>query len=107
MDPLTRPVDFGDASEAENTRRPHAVSCASHFVATRAAAQHERDPVFKLEVPTSCPDVPQEVLMPRNTWSDKAAYDTQAKKLAGMFIENFKRFEKTAKPEVKAAGPKG
>jgi len=66
----------------------------------------ERDPVFNLDVPTSCPDVPAEVLMPKNTWSDKSAYDAQAKKLATMFTENFKRFEATAKAEVKAAGPK-
>jgi phosphoenolpyruvate carboxykinase (ATP) len=68
--------------------------------------KYERDPVFNLDVPTSCPGVPAEVLMPKNTWSDKAAYDAQARKLAAMFAENFKRFEATAKPEVKAAGPK-
>ena len=68
--------------------------------------KYERDPMFNLDVPTSCPDVPAEVLNPRNTWSDKAAYDAQAKKLAAMFAENFKRFEATAKPEVKAAGPR-
>ncbi len=68
--------------------------------------KYERDPVFNLDVPSSCPGVPAEVLMPKNTWSDKAAYDAQAKKLALMFVENFKRFEATAKPEVKAAGPK-
>jgi phosphoenolpyruvate carboxykinase (ATP) len=68
--------------------------------------KYERDPVFNLDVPTSCPDVPADVLMPKNTWSDKAAYDAQAKKLATMFTENFKRFEATAKAEVKAAGPK-
>ncbi|TAK18855.1 MAG: phosphoenolpyruvate carboxykinase [Acidobacteria bacterium] len=67
---------------------------------------YERDPIFNLDVPTSCPGVPADVLMPKNTWKDKAAYDAQARKLAAMFIENFKRFEATAKPEVKAAGPK-
>jgi phosphoenolpyruvate carboxykinase (ATP) len=66
----------------------------------------ERDPVFNIDVPLSCPGVPAEVLQPKNTWADKAAFDAQAKKLAGMFTENFKRFEATAKPEVKAAGPK-
>jgi phosphoenolpyruvate carboxykinase (ATP) len=67
---------------------------------------YEVDPVFNLEVPTSCPDVPTEVLRPRNTWVDGAAYDAQAKKLAAMFAENFKTFEATATPDVKAAGPK-
>lgn len=67
---------------------------------------YELDPVFNLEVPTSCPDVPAEVLKPRNTWADAAAYDAQAAKLASMFKENFKRFEATASAAVKAAGPK-
>ncbi|CAN5853690.1 phosphoenolpyruvate carboxykinase (ATP) [soil metagenome] len=65
------------------------------------------DPVFNLEVPQSVPGVPPEVLNPRNTWPDSAAYDAQARKLAAMFIDNFKTFETEASPEVKAAGPKG
>jgi phosphoenolpyruvate carboxykinase (ATP) len=67
----------------------------------------ERDPVFNLEVPKSCAGVPDEVLSPRNTWADKAGYDAQARKLAAMFAENFKRFEAGVSPEVRAAGPKG
>jgi phosphoenolpyruvate carboxykinase (ATP) len=67
---------------------------------------YERDPIFNLEVPTTCPGVPAEVLKPRNTWKDQAAYEVQAKKLAQMFAENFKAFEATAAAEVKAAGPK-
>ena len=69
--------------------------------------KYETDPIFNLDVPKSCPNVPADVLMPRNTWKDPAAYDAQAKKLAQMFVENFKTFEATAAPEVKAAGPKG
>ena len=67
---------------------------------------YETDPIFNLDVPTTCPGVPDEVLKPRNTWKDAAAYDAQAKKLAAMFVENFKTFEASASPTVKAAGPK-
>ena len=68
-------------------------------------AGFQRDKVFNLDIPTSCPDVPAEVLNPRNTWSDHAAYDAQAFKLARMFAENFKTFEPTVDARVRAAGP--
>lgn len=68
--------------------------------------QYERDPIFNLDVPTSCPDVPADVLKPRNTWADPAAYDAQADRLAKMFAENFKTFEATVGAEVKGAGPR-
>jgi phosphoenolpyruvate carboxykinase (ATP) len=69
--------------------------------------KYETDPIFNLDVPTSCPKVPADVLSPRNTWKDPAAYDAQAKKLAQMFADNFKTFEATAAADVQAAGPKG
>src|SRR5437867_2822685 len=68
--------------------------------------RYERDSVFNLDIPVSCPDVPSEVLQPRNTWSDGAAYDAQAAKLARMFAENFKVFEADVSREVIAAGPR-
>jgi phosphoenolpyruvate carboxykinase (ATP) len=64
------------------------------------------DPVFGVQVPVTCPEVPTEVLVPRNTWADKAAYDAQAKKVAGLFRENFKKYESQASAEVRAAGPR-
>jgi phosphoenolpyruvate carboxykinase (ATP) len=51
-----------------------------------------RDPIFELMVPTSCPDVPAEVLQPRETWADKDAYDRQAAKLKRMFEENYQAY---------------
>jgi len=49
----------------------------------------EMHPVLNLAMPTSCPGVPSEILNPRNTWEDKAAYDAAAEKLRGMFQKNF------------------
>jgi phosphoenolpyruvate carboxykinase (ATP) len=67
--------------------------------------KYERDPVFGLQVPTTCPGVPDEVLQPRQTWQDKEAYDQQAKKLATMFINNFKQFADQVLDSIQAAGP--
>jgi phosphoenolpyruvate carboxykinase (ATP) len=70
------------------------------------AVGYQRHPVFNIEMPTSCPGVPAAVLDPRGTWSDKAAYDTQAAKLAAMFVENFTTFAGDVDAAVVAAGPK-
>jgi ATP-dependent phosphoenolpyruvate carboxykinase len=64
------------------------------------------DPVFGVMVPETVPEVPPEVLIPRNTWKDPAAYDAQAAKLAGMFSKNFERFRNTVTPEISQAGPR-
>ena len=65
----------------------------------------ETHPVFNLDMPKTCPGVPDSVLNPRNTWPDAAKYDEQAKKLAQMFVENFKTFENDVPAPVKQAGP--
>ena len=67
---------------------------------------YQKHAIFNLDVPTTCPGVPDSVLDPRGTWPDSGAYDQQARKLAGMFVENFKTFEKDVAPSVKEAGPK-
>lgn len=70
-----------------------------------AKAKYTPDPVFGLPLPDAVPGVPAEVLNPRNTWKDGAAYDAQAKKLAKLFRENDAKFEM---PEaVRTAGPRG
>ncbi len=65
-----------------------------------------RDTRFNVDVPVECPDVPADVLNPRSTWSDPAAYDAQAAKLARMFVDNFAAFESDVSPEVRAAAPR-
>jgi phosphoenolpyruvate carboxykinase (ATP) len=57
---------------------------------------YRTDPVFGLSVPTACPDVPAEILNPRETWADNTAYDAQARKLAGMWKEQFNRISREA-----------
>ena len=67
---------------------------------------YRKDPTFNVDVPASCPGVPDAVLDPRSTWPNPQAYDEHAKKLARMFVENFKAFERDVAPSVKEAGPK-
>jgi phosphoenolpyruvate carboxykinase (ATP) len=66
---------------------------------------YEKDPIFGLNVPQACPDVPPEILNPRNTWKDKDAYDEKARELAVLFHENFKQFAKAVPDKVRDAGP--
>jgi phosphoenolpyruvate carboxykinase (ATP) len=96
------PYGVGSRMKIAHTRAMIAAALSGAL----ASVPVQRDPIFNLDVPTSCPGVASDVLNPRNTWADKSAYDQMAKKLATMFVENFKTFEATASPAVKAAGPK-
>ncbi len=68
-------------------------------------AEFVTDPVFGVEVPTSVEGVPSEILIPANTWEDKAAFQEKVKTLANSFIANFKKYT-TASADIVAAGPK-
>jgi phosphoenolpyruvate carboxykinase (ATP) len=57
-------------------------------------------------MPSTCPNIPDEMLSPRNTWADKTAYDKTANILAEKFVNNFKKFEEQANEEIMAASPK-
>ncbi|KAM0789730.1 Protein kinase C-like 1 [Microbotryomycetes sp. NB124-2] len=72
-----------------------------------AQAEYTTSPLFNLSIPKSVPgsDVPAELLDPRASWSDAAAFDAQNEKLAQMFATAFQRYEKEVAPEVAAAGP--
>ena len=64
------------------------------------------DPVFGFDIVTKCPEVPDQMLQPRESWANKEAYDQAAKKLAALFLENFKTYEGGVSAEVLAAAPK-
>ena len=62
-------------------------------------------PIFKLAMPVECENVPTEVLNPKNTWKNKAAYDEKAKHLAKQFHDNFKTFEEGSNQEILDGAP--
>jgi phosphoenolpyruvate carboxykinase (ATP) len=84
----------------------HTRAMVNAAIENRIPKDFEEEPFFGLLIPKSVPGVPSEVLNPRNVWPDKAAYDAQAKKLATLFFENFKRFEAQASDAVKAVAIK-
>lgn len=63
-------------------------------------------PIFDLAIPTVCEGVPAEILNPRGTWADKAAYDETANNLAGQFVKNFEQYASETSAEILAAAPK-
>lgn len=63
-------------------------------------------PVFDLAMPTECEGVPTEILNPRSTWADKAAYDSTASNLAGQFVKNFEQYASETSEDILAAAPK-
>jgi phosphoenolpyruvate carboxykinase (ATP) len=65
----------------------------------------ERDPIFNLQIPTQVPEIPKEILLPRNTWTDGAAYDAKAKELAKLFRQNFKPYSDLLPKEIRESGP--
>jgi phosphoenolpyruvate carboxykinase (ATP) len=78
---------------------------AIHSDELEKTSYHE-EPYFGLQVPEQCPNVPDEILWPRNTWDDPAAYDHTAQKLVQLFRDNFRQYEARASEEVLAAGPR-
>ena len=68
--------------------------------------EYKHDEVFNVDIPQTCPNVPSEIMNPRDTWEDKAAYDVQAKKLAKMFQDNFTKKYPNMPKNIAEAGPK-
>ncbi|MCA9783585.1 MAG: phosphoenolpyruvate carboxykinase (ATP) [Calditrichaeota bacterium] len=67
--------------------------------------EYRRDPLFGFQVPLSCPNVPESVLVPESSWADKAAYRLKYRQLGSLFVENFRKFAADCPPDVVAAGP--
>ncbi len=73
---------------------------------TLANAEFTEHPTFGLLMPTSCANVPSDILDPRNTWNDKNAYDSKANELAMAFLNNYKQFEAFSSDEIQNALPR-
>jgi phosphoenolpyruvate carboxykinase (ATP) len=67
--------------------------------------EYAQTPFFKLAIPKTCPNVPDEILNARDTWKDKAAFDAKAAQLAGAFAKNFQQYADNASEEILAAAP--
>lgn len=96
------PYGIGHRISLKNTRAIIAAALAGAL----NAVEYATDPVFGLNYPTSVPNVPSEVLNPRDTWADTTAYDAKANYLAGIFNDNFAHYQDFANAEIQAAAPK-
>jgi phosphoenolpyruvate carboxykinase (ATP) len=91
----------GKRISLKNTR---AIIDAIHSGAL-AQSKVQRDPIFGFDIVTECPNVPAEVLVPSKAWADQGAFGATAKKLAGLFRNNFKTYASGVSAEVCSAGP--
>jgi len=67
---------------------------------------YRRHPIFNLNMPVNCPNVPDNILNPRNTWADKDSYDEKANNLAMAFIKNFEQYVNHSNSDIISAGPR-
>jgi len=96
------PYGVGERMSLPHTR---AIIDAIHSGELKDAPTVE-DPIFGVHIPTEVKGVPSEVLVPKNTWADKAKFDETAKKLASLFMKNFETYEDKASDAIRNAGPR-
>lgn len=96
------PYGEGHRMKLSHTRRMLSEALAGNL----DDVEFVEDPVFGVSVPKQVPGVPNDVLVPRGTWSDPTAYDKKAQELAGMFNKNFEKFQDQASEDIINAGPK-
>jgi phosphoenolpyruvate carboxykinase (ATP) len=95
------PVGTGERMDIAHTR----AMVRAALNGALATTETRIDPVFRVEVPLTCPDVPASFLDPRSTWADKEAYDRQAVALAAMFAANFASYADGVSDDIRDAGP--
>jgi len=95
------PYGVGSRMKLKYTR----AMIAAAFEGGLKDVEFEKHPIFNLMMPKSCPNVPPEVLNPRETWADKDKYDAKAKELAKSFKENFSKYESYANDEILSGAP--
>lgn len=94
---------YGEGSRIK-LKYTRAIIDAIHHGSFEAVEMYQ-EPRFGLAVPTACPDVPSDILNPKNTWVDQEAYDKTMDKLVELFQNNFAQFQSLVNPEIVAAGP--
>ncbi|BBM88514.1 phosphoenolpyruvate carboxykinase (ATP) [Spirochaetota bacterium] len=82
---------YGGSGNRISLKYTRAIIDAIHN-GTLAKTPTQKEPYFDLQIPLTCPAVPQKILFPKENWTDKAAYDRKAKELVNLFQENFKQF---------------
>ena len=95
------PYGVGQRMKLSYTRRMLSEAIAGNL----EDVQFVQDPVFGLWIPEKVDHVPSELLHPRNTWTDKEAYDRKAMEVAEMFKKNFRKFDTVASEMIRKAGP--
>jgi phosphoenolpyruvate carboxykinase (ATP) len=97
----------GPCGEGQRIRLAHTRRMVNAALSSELdGVEFRPDPLFGLSVPVAIEGVPGELLSPRETWNDPAAYDARAHQLAEMFEQNFAQYADGVSPEVAAAGPK-
>lgn len=94
---------YGEGSRMK-LKYTRAMICAA-LDGSLSEVNYADDNIFGLNIPQTCPNVPDELLNPRNTWEDKKAYDEKAQHLAELFINNFEKFASQASEEILNAAP--
>jgi phosphoenolpyruvate carboxykinase (ATP) len=96
------PYGIGERMKLKYTR----TMICSALEGSLQSSEFKKHDIFGIEFPTSCPNVPPEILDPKNTWKDKEGYDNKASYLAKAFIKNFSKYENFANEEVLQGAPK-